>query len=61
MVSKMFDANSSVSNISTFGFAQKMGESGVLGFAVMNMNFGDIEITTVDLRMEVLELFLQNI
>ena len=47
--SKMFDANSSVSNISTFGFSQKMGESGVLGFAVMNMNFGDIEITTVDL------------
>jgi hypothetical protein len=46
---KMFDANSSVSNISTFGFAQKMGESGVLGFAVMNMNFGEIEITTVDL------------
>ena len=47
--SKMFDANSSVSSISTFGFSQKMGESGVLGFAVMNMNFGDIEITTVDL------------
>ena len=47
--SKMFDANSSVSSISTFGFAQKVGESGVLGLAVMNMNFGDIEITTVDL------------
>ena len=47
--SKMFDANTSVSSISTFGFSQKMGESGVLGFAVMNMNFGDIEITTVDL------------
>ena len=46
---KMFDANSSVSSISTFGFAQKVGESGVLGLAVMNMNFGDIEITTVDL------------
>ena len=47
--SKMFDANSSVSSISTFGFAQKIGESGVIGLAVMNMNFGDIEITTVDL------------
>jgi len=47
--SKMFDANSSVSSISSFGFAQKVGESGVLGFAVMSMNFGEIEITTVDL------------
>ena len=46
---KMFDANSCVSNISTFGFSQKMGESSVLGFSVMNMNFGEIDITTVDL------------
>ena len=45
---KMFDANSSVSNISSFGFAQKVGESGVLGFSVMSMDFGEIEITTVD-------------
>ena len=37
-----------VSNISAFGFSQKVGESGVLGFSVMSMNFGDIEITTVD-------------
>ena len=38
-----------VSNISAFGFSQKVGESGVLGFSVMSMDFGDIEITTVDL------------
>jgi hypothetical protein len=38
-----------VSNISSFGFSQKVGESGVLGFAVMSMDFGEIEITTVDL------------
>jgi hypothetical protein len=46
---KMFDANSSVSSISSFGFSQKVGESGVLGFAVMSMDFGEIEITTVEL------------
>jgi len=45
----MFDANSSVSSISSFGFAQKVGESGVLGFAVMSMDFGEVEITTVEL------------
>jgi hypothetical protein len=39
----------SVSNINSFGFSQKVGESGALGFAVMSMDFGDIEITTVDL------------
>ena len=39
----------SVSNISTFGFSQKIGESGVLGLSVMSMDFGDIEITTVEL------------
>ena len=38
-----------VSNISSFGFSQKVGESGVLGFSVMSMDFGEIEITTVDL------------
>ncbi len=37
-----------VSNISAFGFSQKVGESGVLGFSVMSMGFGDIEITTVN-------------
>jgi len=45
--SKMFDANNAVSTISSFGFAQKVGESGVLGFSVMSMNFGEIETTTV--------------
>ena len=39
----------SVSNISSFGFSQKIGESGALGFSVMNMSFGEIEITTVEL------------
>ena len=41
--------NNAVSNISSFGIAQKVGESGVLGLSVMNMDFGEIEITTVDL------------
>ena len=45
----MFNANESVSSISSFGLAQKIGESATLGFAVMSMNFGEIEITTVDL------------
>jgi hypothetical protein len=40
--------NDAVSNISAFGFAQKIGESGALGLSIMNMSFGDIEITTVD-------------
>ena len=38
-----------VADISSFGFSQKVGESGVLGFSIMSMSFGDIEITTVDL------------
>jgi hypothetical protein len=38
-----------VADISSFGFSQKVGESGVLGFSVMSISFGDIEITTVDL------------
>ena len=46
---ELFNANESVSSISTFGFAQKVGESGVMGMGVMSMNFGDIEITTVDM------------
>ena len=41
--------NDAVSNISSFGFSQKVGESGVIGFAIMSMGFGDIEITTVEL------------
>jgi len=40
--------NDAVSNISSFGFAQKVGESGVIGLSIMNMSFGDIEITTVE-------------
>jgi hypothetical protein len=36
-------------NIYSFGIAQKVGESGVLGLAVMSMSFGDIPITTTDL------------
>ncbi len=40
--------NDAVSNISSFGFAQKVGESGVIGLSIMNMSFGDIEITTVN-------------
>ena len=40
--------NDAVSNISSFGIAQKVGESGVIGLSIMNMGFGDIEITTVD-------------
>ena len=44
----MFSANEAVSTISSFGFSQKAGESGVLGFSVMSMDFGDIEITTED-------------
>ncbi len=32
-------------NIFGFGLTQKIGESGVIGFQVMSMNFGEIEIT----------------
>ncbi len=35
-------------NIYSFGFAQRLGESGVLGLSVMSMNFGDIPITTTE-------------
>jgi hypothetical protein len=45
---KMFSANDAVSTISSFGLSQKVGESGVLGFSVMSMDFGEIEITTVE-------------
>ena len=31
------------------GFAQKVGESGVLGVSFMNMNYGDVQITTTEL------------
>lgn len=36
-------------SINAFGLSQKVGESGVLSLSFMNMDFGDIEITTVDL------------
>jgi len=35
-------------NIYSFGFSQKVSESGVLGLAIMSMNFGDIPITTTE-------------
>jgi hypothetical protein len=34
--------------INSFGVSQKIGEAGVLGLSIMNMSFGDIEITTTD-------------
>lgn len=40
------DADISIFNA---GFAQKVGETGVLGISIMSMNFGDIDVTTVDL------------
>ncbi|MEE2953630.1 MAG: PorV/PorQ family protein [Bacteroidota bacterium] len=46
--SDMFNADQAVSSISSFGIAQRVGESSTLGFAIMSLNFGDIEITTVD-------------
>lgn len=36
-------------SINSLGFAQRMGESSVLGISVMYMSFGDIPITTEDL------------
>lgn len=35
--------------INSFGLGQKIGESSVLGISVMNMNFGEIPITEVNL------------
>lgn len=35
-------------NIMSFGFAQRIGEAGVLGLSIMSMKFGEIEITTYD-------------
>lgn len=39
----------SETSINSFGITQKVGEVGVLGFSVVSMNFGEIDITTVDL------------
>ena len=36
-------------NINSFGFTQKVGESGVFGLGMMSMDMGDIQITTTDL------------
>lgn len=35
-------------NINAFGLTQRVGETGALGLAIMAMDFGDINVTTVD-------------
>ncbi len=35
-------------NINSFGLTQRVGETGALGVAIMAMNFGKINVTTVD-------------
>ena len=35
--------------INSFGLAQKIGDAGVIGVGIMNMSFGEIDITTADL------------
>lgn len=35
--------------INSFGISQKIGEAGVIGVGIMNMSFGEIDITTTDL------------
>jgi hypothetical protein len=35
-------------NINAFGFTQRVGETGVLGFGIMSMDFGEIKVTSVD-------------
>ncbi|MES2590297.1 MAG: PorV/PorQ family protein [Bacteroidota bacterium] len=35
-------------NINAFGLTQRVGETGAIGLAIMAMDFGDINITTVD-------------
>lgn len=35
-------------NINTFGLTQRVGETGAIGLAIMAMDFGDIDITTVE-------------
>ncbi len=35
--------------INAFGLAVKSGESGVLGFSLMSLSFGDVQITTTEL------------
>jgi hypothetical protein len=36
-------------NLNSFGFSQKVGQTGVIGLGVTSMTFGDIMITTPDL------------
>jgi hypothetical protein len=36
-------------HISSFGFTQRVGETGALGLGIMSMDFGDIDITTTEL------------
>lgn len=36
-------------SINSFGIAQKLGETGVLGLGIMSVGFGEIQITTNDL------------
>ena len=47
--------------INNGGFATKVGETGVIGLSVMNINWGDIEITTDALQKVVLVLIPQLI
>jgi len=35
--------------LSAIGFSQRLGESSVIGINVVNMNFGEIDVTTTDL------------
>ncbi|NOX47070.1 MAG: PorV/PorQ family protein [Chlorobi bacterium] len=35
-------------NLMSFGLSQRVGDAGVIGLSVMSMNFGDIDIRTVD-------------
>lgn len=35
--------------INSFGFTQRVGETGAIGLGIMSMDFGDIDITTTDL------------
>lgn len=44
-----YGENDAVSYVNSFGFSQKVGESGVLALGIMAMDFGDIEITTEEL------------
>lgn len=36
-------------SINTFGFSQKIGETGCISLAIMSIDFGEIEITTVQM------------